>query len=316
VSGTGAISHLPYDNLPNWGTPYLPETATDESAAGVADSRAVTAGYFEAIGARLVEGRWFTEADTARTLPVAIVDTRFAERMWPGRPAVGQRVKADPYTTGTPGVAVTIVGVVQHLRHRQLTRDVREQMYFPLAQAPRNPMAYVLRTDADPSALVPAIRRALASIDPALPIYDVRELGAYLEAARAPARFTARLAIAFAAAALVLACIGVYGVAAYAVTLRRHEFGIRTALGARPGQIARLVMREGTTLAVAGAAAGTAGAAIAAALLRTQLFGVTPADPISYAAGIVVLAAAALAASWLPAQRAARANPVQVIKDC
>jgi putative ABC transport system permease protein len=314
VTATGAISHLPYDDLPNWGTPYLRETAVDESEAGVADSRAITPGYLEAVGAQLVEGRWFTEDDAPKTRPVALVDTRLAERMWPGQSAVGKRLRADPYTTGSPRVTVTIVGVVRHVRHRQLTRDVREQMYFPLAQAPRNPMAYVVRTSGDPAQLAPAVRQALLQLDPALPMYDVRPLADYLRSARAARRFTMTLAAAFAAAALALACIGVYGVTAYAVALRRHEFGVRMALGARAAEIVRLVLREGGVLALAGATAGLTGAGVAAALVRAQLYGVSPFDPLSYALAIAALAAAAFAACWIPARRAGAVSPLESLR--
>jgi putative ABC transport system permease protein len=315
VTAAGGISHLPYDNLPNWGGPYLPEFATDEREAGLADSRAVTPGYFETVGARLLEGRFFAETDSPSSVPVAIVDTQLAGRLWPGQSAIGRRMKADPFTSGSPGVTVTIVGVIQHVRHRQLTRDVREQVYFPLAQAPRNPVAYAVRTRADAATLTPAIRRALAGIDPALPMFDARGLDAFLDSARAARRFTIQLAAAFALVALVLACIGVYGVAAYAVTLRRQEFGVRIALGARRAQIVRLVLREGSGIVLGGAIAGLAGAVVAGSLLRAQLFEIAAVDPASYAAGVIVVAVAVAAASWIPARRAATMSPFRALNE-
>jgi putative ABC transport system permease protein len=314
ATAAGGISHLPYDNLPNWGGPYLREAMNDAQEEGLADSRAVTPGYFEAVGVRLLEGRFFNDADTAVSVPVAIVDERFVERMWPGGSAIGKRIKASPFTSGFADVTVTIVGVIRHVRHRELTRDLREQLYFPLTQAPRSPIAYAVRAGGDPAALTRAVRDAVAAIDPALPVFDVRELGTFVSSARAARRFTAQLAAAFAAVALVLACIGVYGVAAYAATLRHHEFGVRIALGARRGQIARLVLREGARIVLGGAVAGVLGAAVAGPLLRTQLYEVTPADPVSYACGILILAAAVLTASWIPARRASTVNPVEALK--
>jgi len=151
-------------------------------------------------------------------------------------------------------------------------------------------------------------------LDPQLPVYDVRPMVAYVAAARATRRFTMALAAAFAGSALVLACIGVYGVTAYSVALRRHEFGVRQALGARAAEVVRLVLREGIGLATLGAAAGLVGAAIAAVALRAQLFGISPADPISYALALAVIGAAAVAACWIPARRATAISPIESLR--
>lgn len=315
AQGTGAISHLPYDTVPNWGTPFLPESVSDPSQTALADARAVTPGYFEAIGARLAEGRFFTEADAFDAQPVAIVDTVFASRVWPGRSAIGKRVRADPGTTGTAGVAVTVVGVVRHLRHREITRDLREQMYFPAQQSYRNPMAYVVKTSGDPSTLVPAVRRAIAEIDPALPIYDVRPLTSYTADALAVRSFTLVLAVVFAGSALVLAVVGLYGVTTYAAGQRRREFGLRFALGARMSQVAGLVFRDAAVLSATGALLGCAGAVLAARMMRTQLYSVSAHDPLTYIAGVAVVLAAALLASAVPAYRAARANPLDSLRS-
>jgi predicted permease len=314
VTGVGAISHLPYDELPNWGTPYLREGDTDLENAGTADTRAVTPGYFETVGARLVEGRFFTEADDVKSVPVAIVDERLVKRLWPGESAIGKRLTGDPLTTGQPSVTVSIVGVVRHVRHRRPTEEVREQVYYPVRQAPRNPMAYVVRSSTDAAALAPQIRRTLAELDLRNPVYDVRPLAEYVGAARAARRFTMILAAAFALAALILAAIGVYGVTAYAVALRRRELGVRLALGATRRQVVRLVMGESVRLAAAGLVLGLIGAAIAAALLRTQLYGVTPRDPIAYAVAAPALAFAVALAAWLPARRATRVNPLESLR--
>jgi predicted permease len=314
VVAAGAISHLPYDDLPNWGTPYVPDGRIDRGERPTADTRAITPGFFEAVGARLLEGRFFTEADTATSTPVAIVDERLARHAWPGESAIGKRFTGDPYTTGHPSVPVTVVGVVRHLRHRQPAAETGEQIYYPHAQAPRNPMAYVVRSSSDPGAIIPQVRKALADLDRTLPIYDPRPLSAYVVAARAARRFTMILAAAFAGAALALAVIGVYGVTAYASALRRREFGVRLALGATRRQIVGLVMGETVRLGALGLALGLAGAAVAATLLRSQLFGLTPADPLSYALAVPVLAAAVSLAAWLPAQRATRISPMESLR--
>jgi predicted permease len=314
VEAAGAVSHVPYDHLPNWGGPYLVESGQDESHAPMADYRAVTPGFFAAVDARVVQGRAFSDDDGLRQRPVVIVDERLARRAWPGRSPIGMRLGVDPRSEGRPTTWATVVGVVRHLRHRTLMEEVREQVYFPQAQILRNPLAYVVRTSGEPAAAASSVRAVVAGLDPLLPVYDVRPLSDYLVAARAAQRFTMILAGAFAAVALLLACVGLYGVIAYAVARRRHEFGIRLALGARPGQVQRLVVGEGVRLAVLGLALGVPAAAIGARLLQAQLFGVSPRDPASYALALGLLGLAAVLASWVAARRATAASPLDVLR--
>ena len=314
VTGIGTVSHMPYDNVPNWGGPYITQRGADEAAAPFADNRAVSPGFFETVGARLVEGRFFTEADDAREQPVVIVDDQLARRAWPGRSAIGQQVAADPFTTGHPVFWATVVGVVGHLRHRSLLEDLGDQVYFAERQIQRNPMAVVVRTSGDPAALAPAVRRVVRALDPALPVYDVRPLADYVAGARAAQRFATILAATFAVVALLLASVGVYGVIAYATTRRRYEFGVRLALGARPGEVMTLVLREGVVLAAIGLGVGVVGAALGARVLRNQLFGVGATDATSYAVAVVAIGVVALAASWLPARRAAGISPLTAMK--
>jgi putative ABC transport system permease protein len=158
------------------------------------------------------------------------------------------------------------------------------------------------------------VREAIAAVDPRLPIYDLRPMETYVADARAIRRFTVLLAAAFALSALGLTSVGVYGVLAYSVAVRRHEFGVRRALGADAAQVRREVLREGLGLAVAGAAAGLATAAIAATLLHSQLYGVEPRDPITYAAALALLVLSAIAACWIPARRAAALDPVEAMR--
>jgi putative ABC transport system permease protein len=314
VTHVGAISHLPYDDLPNWGGGYMPETAPDPTAAPEADYRTVTPDLFTTLGVRLLAGRGFSEDDQDRKTPVVIVDDRIAARLWPGRDPVGQRVVVDPGSSGSPNQKATVVGVVPHLRLRSLVADLTEQVFFPERLVWRNPMAYVIRADRDPTALAADVRHAVAALDPKLPIYDLRPLDSYVEAARATRRFTMQLAAAFAAIALVLACTGVYGVLAYAVERRRHEFGVRLVLGAAPARILRDVMREGLLLAAIGSAAGLIAALGASRLLAAQLYGVHPHDPPSYAVTIVVLIGAAAVACWIPARRATAVSPMDALR--
>ena len=192
--------------------------------------------------------------------------------------------------------------------------EVREQVYFPQRQINRNPEAYLVRASGDPAILAAPIRRILTRLDPSLPISEVRPLDGYVTAARGAQRFTMILAAAFAAVALLLACIGLYGVVAYAVTQRRREFGVRLALGALPAQVRGLVLRDGMRVALVGLALGVPAALATSRLLRSQLFGVKPRDTATYAIAIALLALAAALASWLAARRATSASPLEVLR--
>ena len=314
ATAASAVSHAPYDHVPNWGGPYLATEGADASTAPQADYRAVAPGLMELLGVTLVEGRAFTETDDHHGAPVTIVDERLARRTWPGKSALGRRLAVDPAVSGTPSTWTTVVGVVRHVRHRSPVEDVRDQVYFPERQVPRNPAVYLIETHGDPNALAGPVRDAVRALDPALPIYDLRPLDAYVAEARALRRFTAVLAVVFAVAALTLACVGIYGVVAYSVTERHREFGVRLALGARAAQVLALVMREGVTLAAGGVALGLVAAAAGAAWLRSQLYGVTPWDPVSLAATLPILLVAALVACAVPALRAVRTDPAEALR--
>jgi predicted permease len=314
VTAVGGISHLPFDGLPNWSSPYLREGTVDVSLAREADARAVTPGYFEAVRATLVHGRTFTDDDEDGQLPVAIVDELLAERTWPGERAIGKRLLADPGTTGSPRTVVTVVGVVRHLRHRTPAADVREQLYFPQRQAFRDPMAYVVRARSDASQLAAPVRRVVERLDPAIPVYDVRPLTEYVRHAQAVPRFTMLLAGMFAGVALLLACVGVHGVIAYSVTHRRQEFAIRLALGARRFALLRLVIHEAFLLAVVGVGAGLVGSIAAASLLRSQLYGVGPRDPSTYGIVVPALMIAVVASALAPALRATHVRALESLR--
>lgn len=314
VTSVGAMSHLPFDILPNWSTTYLSAPGQDESLARRADSRAVTASLFETMGARLVEGRFFTEDDNHTSQPVVIVDESLARLAWPGRSAIGQRLAVDPAVTGHPITWVSVVGVVGHLRIHTLTEDVREQVFFPVRQALRNPMCYVVRTEADPATLTSGVRGILGRLDPQLPIYEVRLLGDYVARARATHRFTMWLIAAFALVAVTLSCVGVYGVMAYSVAARRHEMAVRLALGARPSAVVALMVRQGLGLAAVGVAVGVPAAFGAAHLIEDQLFGVRPGDLAIYGSAGPLLVLATVAASWLPARRAVAIEPLEALR--
>ncbi len=315
VKGAASMSHAPFDHVPNWGGPYLSEVGADPSTAPQADYRSLSPGALELMGIQLLEGRSFTEDDDSTALPVVIVDERLASRTWPGESPLGKRLGVDTFVTGKPQIWATVIGVVRHVRHRSLVTEIREQVYFPQRQVLRNPSVYVVKTAGDPAAIAPAVRTALEAIDPALPIYDVRPLSAYVDTAIATRGFTMRLAVIFALVAVALASVGIYGVIAYSVTLRHHEFGVRRALGARGAQLLALVARDGATLLTTGIVTGLAGATVITWFLRGLLFGVSPWDLTTYLMAIPLLLVAGAIACLIPARRALATNPVDALRS-
>jgi putative ABC transport system permease protein len=310
VTGVGAMSHLPYDTLPNWALTFAPDGTTAREGHPSADTRAVTAGLLETLGARLVDGRTFTE-DERPDQPIVIIDDALARRLWPGRRAVGQTFQIGQ---AWPDRRVRVVGVVRHLRQRSLVEELTPQIFVPYQLWQRSPMAYVVRAERDLAAATPDVRAAIAAFDPALPLYDVRPLATFVEGARATRGFTMRLAAAFALAALALTCLGVYGVLTYAVTVRQREIGVRRALGAGTARVMGAIVREGVGLATAGAAIGIVAAWLGATLLAGQLYAVEPRDPVTFAAGLAIVLAATIGACVLPAHRAASISPMDALR--
>jgi predicted lysophospholipase L1 biosynthesis ABC-type transport system permease subunit len=220
----------------------------------------------------------------------------------------------DPNVAGTPSTWATVVGVVRHVRHRSPVEEVREQVYFASRQVTRNPSVYLVKASGDPTRLVTPVRELLRALDPGLPIYDVRPLSAYVDAARALRQFTAMLAALFAVAAVLLAAVGVYGLIAYSVTERHREFGVRVALGAHAVDVMRLVLADAATLTATGVALGLVAATAGATWLRRELYGVAPWDPMAIGATVGILATVALLACAWPTRRAIRTDPAEALR--
>jgi putative ABC transport system permease protein len=257
----------------------------------------------------VLKGRAFTEADDAQAPQVAIVDPDFAALFWPGEDPIGRHIKAESKEWRT------IVGVVGHVRHYALNVKGREQVYFPQAQAQfTRSMFLAVRTAGDPASLTNAIRQEVMRLDPEQPIYAVKTMDELLDASVAQPRLNLVLLGLFAGLALVLAAVGIYGVLAYSVTQRTREIGIRLALGALPNDALLLVVRQGLALALTGIALGLAGALVLTRFISTLLFGVTPTDPLTYAAVSALLLIVALAASYIPAVRATRVDPMVALR--
>lgn len=276
----------------------------------VADARPVTAGYFAAMQIPLLAGRDVAESDTADRDPVAVINESFARQIYPGDNPIGRTFILNlgnerPHE---------IIGVVGDVRLVSLDGEVRPTAYLSSRQYAFGIMTYVVRTAADPSTLGRAAVRVIGDIDPLLPVSAVRPLEEVFAESIARPRLTAMAMSAFAAAALLLAALGVYGIVAYSVSQRAREFGIRVALGAKPDQIVRMVVGQNLRVVGLGLAAGVLFAIPATRLLRGLLFQVGPNDPMTFVAIGVMLAAVAIVASYLPARRGTQVDPVVTLK--
>jgi putative ABC transport system permease protein len=268
----------------------------------------MTPGYFDAIGVPILQGRRFDRSDVEGGAAVLIVSREMADRLWPRGDAIGAKVKYRD-------VVRTVVGIVGGVKHLSLDTATPFEMYTPHAQQPSyHTMAIVVRTRVDEAVLMPSIRRELSALDRDVPISRVATLNQFVAASTSEPRVRMLLLGAFAALAVLLAVVGVAGVIAYAVSRRTREIGVRVALGARAGDVIRLVLRQGMVPAVAGIGLGLAGAAALTRLLAGLLFGVTPLDVTVFAAATIVLGSAALAASYLPARRAASVDPMAALR--
>ena len=265
--------------------------------------------WFATMGVRLERGRGFTAADRAGAQKVTVVNDVAAARFWPGADPLGKMV-----SIGQGGMdSAIVVGIVRGVRQTADSAP-RAEVYVPYAQSPRSGMIMFVRAARDAASLGPEIRRAVHEVAPRLPLYDMQTMDARAAGATAQARFRALLLALFAATALVLSVIGIYGVTSLSVTSRWRELGIRAALGADSGRMLRLVVGEAFALVGVGAAIGIAGAIIATRVLSAFLFGVSRSDPTTYVLVALVLGGAAFIASWLPARRAAAIDPVEALR--
>jgi putative ABC transport system permease protein len=316
----GALEALPgvqgaatVDQLPLTGTGILQPYAYDEETAldwesVTADRRWVSPGFFETMGARLLEGRAFTSEDAG--LWRVIIDDRLAERAFPGRSAVGERLQVRP--NGSEDPYADVVGVVSHLNLLELGRAHLPQIY---TVDPGLPQASVLvRVTGDPERLVPSVRRITARLAPGAPVEDVRTMEEVVRAALAPARLALVLMALFGAGALLLACVGIYGVLSNAVSSRTREIGIRLALGRSPARVRADVLGEGMRLVAVALVLGFVAALVLSRALRASLYGVGPWDPATYAGVGLVLAAVAALACWSPARRATSVDPAETLR--
>lgn len=329
VDSTSAASGLPLGNN-GWQTSFTvvgrPTPPRDQTP--LMEACMVTPEYFRTMSIPLKKGRYFSQQDDrswlagrdlskfneeekrSAGLNSIIIDEEFARRHWPGQEALGQRIKLggdeDPKAP-----VLTVIGVVGRVKMEGLSRDSkRVQGYFPFAQLGNSGMTVIIKGASDPRQLITAVRLQLKQIDPDQPIYNIRTMNDIRSESVAPERLNLTLLSIFAGIALVLAMVGIYGVMSYSVTQRTHEIGIRMAIGAQPGDVFRMVMGHGMTLALIGVALGLAGAFGLTRLMATMLFGVEPTDPLTFMVIAILLSLVSLAACYVPGRRATKVDPI------
>jgi putative ABC transport system permease protein len=313
VRSVGETSQLPLT-----GSGILQPFAYDEETARnfervTADFRNASTGFFAALDTRLLAGRYFTDQDRAGGPLVIIVDESLAQLAFPGQTAVGQRLQIAP--TGSPDMYAEVVGVVEHQRMRDLARDLLPQIYGPIGIGTPGTISIVVEGSVPPVSLSGQVQRAVASLDPDLPVQRLLPLETYVGDALALARFSLVLMTVLSVAALVLTAVGVFGVISYSVSQRTREFGIRLALGENSRHTQLSVVLSGMRLVMVSIGIGLVGSLMVTRLIAGLLYQVRPADPVTFAAIGLLLAMVALLACYLPARRATRVDPALTLRS-
>jgi len=315
VEAAGMITFMPLSfSGMNFSFSVEGRTAPSDMNLPFALFRVVSFDYFRAMGIPLLRGRYFEAQDTPDTTPVTLINRRLAEQYWPGEDAIGKRLKVGP--ADSPNAWLTVVGVVGDVRQTGL-QDQKLDFYVPYLQERRSFMAprdLVVRTKADPAVIAAAVRKAVWSVDKDQPVSNVRTVNEVFSAAISQERFQALMLGVSAALALVLACVGLYGVISYSVVQRTHEIGVRMALGAQPVDVLSLVIRQGMSLTLVGLIVGIVAGTFVTRVLTDMLFGVTPRDPLTFVGVPVLLLIVAFLACYIPARRATRIDPLIALR--
>ncbi len=310
VESVGAVSNLPLSGSVTSGSfqiegrPVPPGTAAPHS-----DRRAATSDYLQTMKIPLLKGRHFTDRDNAEAPLVAIIDETMARLYWPNEDPVGKRLSFQNVNQWRE-----IVGVVGPVKHKALDADLRGQLYYPHAQSAQGSMYLVVRTATNPMSLASAVQNAVRTIDKDQPVYNVRTMQEIFSNSVAQRRFSMLLLGIFAAVALVLAAVGLYGVMAYSVTQRTHEIGVRMALGAQPDDVLKMVLGQGAVLALVGVTIGLIAAFALTRVMLSLLFGVSATDTVTFVSISLLLTVVALLASYIPARRATKVDPMVALR--
>jgi putative ABC transport system permease protein len=312
VERAGAVTTLPLSGAEESTAVYIEgrEPSPDERhLAPNAHYVMVTPGYFETLGIPIKQGRDFTGQDKSDGLRVIIINEAFARRYWPDDDPIGKRIRV-----GFEREPRVIVGIVGNVKQTTLSAEPHYATYMPQTQVYRYGMTVLIRTREDALGAVAALRREVAALDKDLPVGEVRTMEEVVSASMAQTRFSALLSGLFAAVALILAAAGIYAVVSYYATQRRHEIGIRMALGAEAGDVLRLVIGHGLKLTFIGVALGFAAAFTLTRLMASLLFGVSATDPATFALTPLMLIAIALLACYIPGRRATRLDPMIALR--
>ncbi|TAK12866.1 MAG: ABC transporter permease, partial [Acidobacteria bacterium] len=321
VTDVGGVSSLPMSGFFAWGPITVEGRVPPPGEKFInADMRSAAGNYFQAMGIPLIRGRLFDARDTlaapGQTDPpqrVVVIDELMAQELWPNADPIGKRLKFGDAASTSPWE--TVIGIVGRVKQYGLDADARIALYRPHTQSPSRNLFVTVRTNGDVAGLEGMVAREIRAFDKDLPLYHVQPMQRRVEESMARQQFAMTLLTGFAALALALALVGIYGVMAYLVTQGTREIGIRVALGATPGGILGLVLAHGAVVAAAGLAVGLAGAFALARIMESLLFGVTARDPVTFALVGAALAVAALIAVALPATRAARIDPIRALAE-
>jgi len=311
VAAAGGSTNLPLSDT-NMAFGFYRENQTpDQDVPSIANVRGVTPGYFRALAIPLIRGRAFTPADRAGSPPVVVINEAMRRKFWPDQDPLGQRISI---TRGRTAIWRDIVGIVGDVRHAALASEPEPELYMPYAHDPFPFLRIAVRSPAQTDVLAGIMRAAVWTVDRAQPVSRVRTMEEVVSSSVSAQRFNTILIGTFAALALALAAIGLYGVIAYSVALRQHEFGLRLALGAERHHVVALVLRQALRLAATGLALGFALALALTQLIETQLYRTTPTDPVTFGAVAAVLLVIAVLASYAPVRRAVNADPMTALR--
>jgi putative ABC transport system permease protein len=311
VGDAGLAWPVPFDTYNQTTAWYVGDLASSRDGTTSVPTSVVSDGLVPALGLRLEDGRDFTPADSASAPPVMIVSRSVATRLWPGRNPLGQQIRSG----GAEGPQVTVVGVVDDARFAVIGEVPGGHLYLPVRQHYRGWQTLVVHARGDPVAVLPRVAQALASLDPALPVFGRTTMEEAVAAGFSTSRTAATIAGFFGVLALLIASVGLYALVAGAVAERTREIGVRLALGSTPSGILRLMMREGARLGAVGLGIGLVSAVGVARAMGGLLYGLSPGDPVTFVAVPLLLGVVVLLATWLPARRAVRLDPVAALRS-